>query len=49
MIPLRKDFEEFFTEKESLDMERFKTLGVIKNEAKFNEEFLENSIMILKI
>lgn len=35
-----KDFEEFFTEKESLDMERFKTLGVIKNEAKFNEESL---------
>ncbi len=27
-----KDFEEFFTDKETLDMERFKNLCVIKNE-----------------
>lgn len=27
-----KDFEEFFTEKETLDMDRFRNLGVIKNE-----------------
>lgn len=26
-----KDFEEFFTEEESLDLDRFKSLGVIKN------------------
>lgn len=32
-----KDFEEFFTEKETLDMERFVNLGVIKNEAVFDE------------
>jgi len=32
-----KDFEEFFTDNETLDMERFENLGVIKNEAEFNE------------
>ncbi len=26
-----KDFEEFFTDKETLDLERFQNLGVIKN------------------
>jgi FlaA1/EpsC-like NDP-sugar epimerase len=31
-----KDFEEFFTDKETLDMDRFENLGVIKNEAVFN-------------
>ena len=29
-----KDFEEFFTDKEVLDMERFQNLGIIKNELK---------------
>ncbi len=32
-----KDFEEFFTEAETLDMEKFENLGVIKNEAIFNK------------
>ena len=32
-----KDFEEFYTDNETLDMERFKTLGIIKNEAVFDE------------
>jgi FlaA1/EpsC-like NDP-sugar epimerase len=32
-----KDFEEFYTEKETLDMERFKSIGVIKNEAVYDE------------
>ena len=32
-----KDFEEFFTDKEKLDMERFSSIGVIKNEALFDE------------
>ncbi|HBY86094.1 MAG TPA: UDP-N-acetylglucosamine 4,6-dehydratase [Colwellia sp.] len=31
-----KDFEEFFTNNETLDMERFENLGVIKNEALFD-------------
>jgi len=35
-----KDFEEFFTDAETLDMEWFKSLGVIKNEAKFDEDKL---------
>jgi FlaA1/EpsC-like NDP-sugar epimerase len=32
-----KDFEEFFTDKEKLDMERFSSIGVIKNDALFDE------------
>lgn len=36
-----KDFEEFFTDHEILDMERFQNLGVIKNEPVYNEELLE--------
>lgn len=35
-----KDFEEFFTEKEMLDLERFKNLGVIKNELNTEEDKL---------
>ncbi|MEN5194405.1 UDP-N-acetylglucosamine 4,6-dehydratase [Sphingobacterium faecium] len=46
-----KDFEEFFTSNETLDMDRFKNLGVIKNE--LNEEtakiqLFENTINNLK-
>lgn len=36
-----KDFEEFFTEKETLDMTRFHNLGVIKNEPSFDDHALE--------
>ena len=36
-----KDFEEFFTEEEALDMTRFENLGVIKNEILFEHEKLE--------
>jgi FlaA1/EpsC-like NDP-sugar epimerase len=42
-----KDFEEFFTDKETLDMERFNNLGVIKNDPNYSEEdlaFFEKSI-----
>jgi FlaA1/EpsC-like NDP-sugar epimerase len=35
-----KDFEEFYTDKETLDMTRFKTLGIIKNEPTYNDEKL---------
>ncbi|MDB9985050.1 UDP-N-acetylglucosamine 4,6-dehydratase [Gammaproteobacteria bacterium] len=35
-----KDFEEFFTDKETLDMDRFKNLGIIKNEAIFDSNLL---------
>ena len=37
-----KDFEEFFTDNETLDMNRFENLGVIKNEVNFNEELLND-------
>jgi FlaA1/EpsC-like NDP-sugar epimerase len=37
-----KDFEEFFTDAETLDMDRFTNLGVIKNEVDFNEELLNS-------
>lgn len=37
-----KDFEEFFTENEALDMERFENLGVIKNEALYDPELVAN-------
>ena len=35
-----KDFEEFFTDKETLDMVRFENLGVIKNEHLYQQELL---------
>lgn len=37
-----KDFEEFFTEKETLDMERFTNLGVIKNKADYDSQLLQH-------
>jgi FlaA1/EpsC-like NDP-sugar epimerase len=37
-----KDFEEFFTDCEILDMKRFENLGIIKNEALFDEEKLNH-------
>ena len=37
-----KDFEEFFTDKEILDNDKFVNLGVIKNEAVFDDEKLEH-------
>jgi FlaA1/EpsC-like NDP-sugar epimerase len=36
-----KDFEEFFTDKEDLDMTRFKSVGVIRNQPVFNTEILD--------
>ncbi len=36
-----KDFEEFFTDAETLDMDRFENLGIIKNEANFDVELLK--------
>ena len=37
-----KDFEEFFTDNEDLDMERFETVGVIKNKPDFDEAKLDD-------
>ena len=46
-----KNFEEFYTDKEILDMDRFNNLGIIKNSPEFNDEklnYFENSINNLK-
>jgi len=46
-----KDFEEFYTDNEILDMERFENLGVIKNEPNFDEEkikYFEDTILSMK-
>lgn len=37
-----KDFEEFFTDNETLDMDRFDNLGVIKNRAGYDQQKLSN-------
>jgi len=37
-----KDFEEFYTDKEVLDMDRFENLGVIKNKPEYDEKQLNN-------
>jgi FlaA1/EpsC-like NDP-sugar epimerase len=36
-----KDFEEFFTDKETLDLEKFQNLGIIKNELKLENQQLQ--------
>ncbi len=43
-----KDFEEFFTDKEVLDMNRFESLGIIKNEALFDENKLNHFEITIK-
>ena len=46
-----KDFEEFFTDNETLDMQRFNNLGVIKNDAEFDADLValfENTIVEMK-
>jgi FlaA1/EpsC-like NDP-sugar epimerase len=37
-----KDFEEFFTDNEDIDMKRFETVGVIKNNSDFDEAKLDD-------
>ena len=46
-----KDFEEFFTKNETLDMNRFENLGIIKNEVIYDEKMLQmfsNTIQKMK-
>jgi FlaA1/EpsC-like NDP-sugar epimerase len=43
-----KDFEEFFTENETLDMERFHNLGVIKNEPNFDSQSLDQFMQFVE-
>jgi len=42
-----KDFEEFFTDNEILVMNRFQNLGVIKNEANFSSNMLDNFLEVI--
>ena len=42
-----KDFEEFFTDNEILDMNQFKNIGVIKNEAIFSSTMLDNFLEVI--
>ena len=39
-----KDFEEFYTDKEILDMDRFKNLGIIKNELEYDDTLLDSFV-----
>jgi FlaA1/EpsC-like NDP-sugar epimerase len=46
-----KAYEEFYTEKERLDMQKFQTIGIIKNDLLYNDEQLNTftkTIQILK-
>jgi FlaA1/EpsC-like NDP-sugar epimerase len=43
-----KDFEEFYTNNEVLDMIRFTKFGIIKNVALYNDEKLENFLFKIK-
>jgi len=43
-----KDFEEFFTEKEKLELGLYNNIGVIKNEANYNNEDLESFLAELE-
>jgi FlaA1/EpsC-like NDP-sugar epimerase len=46
-----KDFEEFYTDQEELDMDRFQQIGIIKNDLPFDEEklnYFKKSIHTLK-
>lgn len=42
-----KDFEEFYTESETLDMKKFLNIGIIKNELGFNSDKLDNFIHVI--
>ena len=39
-----KDFEEFFTDSESLDLDRFETIGVVQNKPEFDQSKLDEFV-----
>jgi len=43
-----KDFEEFFTDRETLDMNRFDAIGVVKNEARIDESLLDEFLRTIE-
>ena len=42
LLRSEKDFEEFYTPGETLDLGRFESVGVIENEASFDEARIED-------
>ena len=40
-----KDFEEFFTKTEQLDMESFRNIGIVKNEPIYDDDLLDNFLV----
>ncbi|MBS0461331.1 MAG: UDP-N-acetylglucosamine 4,6-dehydratase [Proteobacteria bacterium] len=42
-----KDFEEFYTDRETLDMQRFETIGVIRNEPRYDARRLDHFIDVI--
>ena len=42
-----KDFEEFFTENEVIDLDRFENLGIVKNNHDMNEESLAKFLNVI--
>jgi len=42
-----KDFEEFYTDNEILDMHQFQNLGVIKNKANYHSEILDHFLEVI--
>jgi FlaA1/EpsC-like NDP-sugar epimerase len=43
-----KDFEEFYTDKETLDMDRFNAIGIIKNEAAYDGQKLDYFVKTIR-
>jgi FlaA1/EpsC-like NDP-sugar epimerase len=43
-----KDFEEFYTDRETLDMDRFKAIGIVKNEAVYDEQKIDFFIKTIR-
>lgn len=42
-----KDFEEFYTDKETLDMAKFESLGIIKNKVDYDQQKLEHFTQVI--
>ena len=42
-----KDFEEFYTDREKLDMDRFSNIGVIKNGTEFDAARIEHFVSVI--
>lgn len=43
-----KDFEEFFTEGEKLDLDSFKNIGIVKNKAIYDTEMIQHFTNVIK-